>query len=236
MPTDPSYCHKNAGSWQISPSVPMAPLHGSWWTLNDASLCPTQTRLRSCSRQVFLPRVDGAFLTVKVSCPAVASASSSVSPSRLSPPPSKSSAPERESNMKTISVTGPGDDPATRRCFVRTTAKQTQHEKSRTATSRCALSPLTIGTYSRVSPLLLLQVPPDAPRSRNPVYPRYMSKTPPFLPSPSKSNSSEPHPQCDRDRNYDPLNIISVNSSSSSPPPPPWAACARPINGGDRGN
>ncbi|KAH9069558.1 hypothetical protein EDB83DRAFT_439360 [Lactarius deliciosus] len=50
------------------------------------------------------------------------------------------------------------------------TVRQTQHEKARTATSRYAWSPPTIGTI-RISPLLLLRVLPSAPRPRNPVYP-----------------------------------------------------------------
>ncbi|KAH9041072.1 hypothetical protein EDB85DRAFT_1566557 [Lactarius pseudohatsudake] len=58
---------------------------------------------------------------------------------------------------------------ATRRYLVRTTTKETQHEKTRTAMSRGALSPLTTSTRAHYSPLL--QVPPDAPRLRVPVWP-----------------------------------------------------------------
>ncbi|KAH8983266.1 hypothetical protein EDB86DRAFT_2967789 [Lactarius hatsudake] len=126
--------------------------------------------------------------------PIVASASSSVSPSPVAPP-SRSfyeahESLERESNVTVISPLVPATTPprasslVTRRCLVWTTAKQIQHEGGRTATSKCALSPVTIVTRAhcrcvglsacihtpceRVSPL---RVPPGALRPRNPVYP-----------------------------------------------------------------
>ncbi|KAH9014033.1 hypothetical protein EDB84DRAFT_1568343 [Lactarius hengduanensis] len=51
---------------------------------------------------------------------------------------------------------------------------------------------------------------------------RRMSKMPLFLPPPSESTSSEPPPHhCDRDRDHDTLDIISIDASSSSRSPPP---------------
>ncbi|KAH9069640.1 hypothetical protein EDB83DRAFT_2373906 [Lactarius deliciosus] len=120
---------------------------------------------------------------------------------------------------------------ATCRYLVKTTAKQTSTKKHG---QRCREA------HCRPSRPGLLQNQPASRRStslRSRVASRCMSKTPLFLSFPSESNPSEPHPrQCDRDRDHEPLDIISVNtpSSSSSPPPPPRAACARPRNGVDR--
>ncbi|KAH8999817.1 hypothetical protein EDB86DRAFT_611664 [Lactarius hatsudake] len=126
------------------------------------------------------PRGSGHSTQPKSPVPIVASASSSVSPSPVAPP-SRSfyeahESLERESNVTVIPPLVPATTPprasslVTHRCLVWTTAKQIQHEGGRTATSKCALSPVTIVTraHCRVSPL---RVPPGALRPRNPVYP-----------------------------------------------------------------
>ncbi|KAH8983271.1 hypothetical protein EDB86DRAFT_3123171 [Lactarius hatsudake] len=109
-----------------------------------------------------------------------------------------------ESNM-TATSTGPWTSRA-RRCLVRTTAKQIQHEKHVEMRDRDLENqppPASAGASRRSS------------SSQSRVPSRYMSKTPLFLPPPSESTSSEPC-QCDRDGDHDPLDTISINPSSSS--------------------
>ncbi|KAH9075531.1 hypothetical protein EDB83DRAFT_1788209 [Lactarius deliciosus] len=154
--------------------IQMTPLRGSGRP--TTRLCPTQARLRTCSKQVVFPNaiwVDNAFLTVKVPCPR--HRVTSAFPSSITPP-SRSSPPERESNMTATSSTGPGDDP--RLSLVRTPVKQTQHEgrnarrRSGPAVSvRSALSMRIHTPCDRVRPLLPLLVPPGALRPRNSVFP-----------------------------------------------------------------
>ncbi|KAH8983635.1 hypothetical protein EDB92DRAFT_1889994 [Lactarius akahatsu] len=82
--------------------------------------------------------------------------------------------------------------------------------------------------------------PPDASRLRVLVWPhagcqRRLSSSPPLQkairPNLTPANVTETE-------DHEPLDIICVNTSSSSSlsPPPHRAACARPRNGGDRGN
>ncbi|KAH9069473.1 hypothetical protein EDB83DRAFT_437277 [Lactarius deliciosus] len=73
---------------------------------------------------------------------------------------------------------------AKRRCFLRTTAKQVQHEKARIATSRCALSPLT-------RPYCTFGFRVHYRRSSSS---QSRVGSPRFLPSPSETNPSEPPP------------------------------------------
>ncbi|KAI9436844.1 hypothetical protein H4582DRAFT_362582 [Lactarius indigo] len=102
----------------IDPDDPAAWL----WSSNDASLPNPNTTWNLLQAGPFfllyITRfcVDNGFSLFSLtqprsSVPAVASASSSVSPSPFAPP-SRSSPLEPESNMTAISITGPSDDPA----------------------------------------------------------------------------------------------------------------------------
>ncbi|KAI9436839.1 hypothetical protein H4582DRAFT_1959647, partial [Lactarius indigo] len=106
------------------------------------------------------------------------------------------------------------------RCLMRTTAK-TQHEKARTAMSRCVMFPIMVGTraHYRVSPNP--RVPPGASHPPNSVYPTLLVKDSPLPSLPlNQSIEAAPH-QRDRDRDYDPPDILIVEYSSSLLPPPP---------------
>ncbi|KAH9041026.1 hypothetical protein EDB85DRAFT_1923582 [Lactarius pseudohatsudake] len=158
--------------------------------------------------------------------PVIASTSSSVSSLPFTPP-SRSSPPERESNMMAISATGPGDDPATPVSHKTMTNRvSTKKYGRRRRDARC-------GRTGMANLLLLLRVPTGAPRPRNPVYPRATYQRRPSPSTPSESTSSEPPRQCDRD-------MTRWTSYPSTPLPPLHdhhllgAARARPRNRGDR--
>ncbi|KAH9167664.1 hypothetical protein EDB89DRAFT_107363 [Lactarius sanguifluus] len=142
------------------------------WSPNDASL----------------PNPNATFdlLQPRSPVPAVASASSSVSPSPFAPP-SRSSPPERENDMTAISVTGPGDDPAP---VSRENDGETDPERNSTDND-VEMRDLDFESQPPPGPATGASRRSTSSQSRVPS--RRMSKTPLFLPSPSpESTSSEP--------------------------------------------
>ncbi|KAH8999808.1 hypothetical protein EDB86DRAFT_3075473 [Lactarius hatsudake] len=120
--------------------------------------------------------VDNAFSQPRSPVPVIASTSSSVSSLPFSPAPSRSSLPERESNMMVISATGPGDVPATDYAPVshKIDDQPSQQEKGQPPPAFAGASRRSSSSQSRVPPCCMSKML--------------------FLPSPSESTSSEPPP------------------------------------------
>ncbi|KAH9041059.1 hypothetical protein EDB85DRAFT_1566170 [Lactarius pseudohatsudake] len=77
-----------------------------------------------------------------------------------------------------------------------------------------------IWVHYRVSPLL--PAPPGAPCLRNPVWSHAAFQNVTLPPLPLRNQSVRTSPcQRDRERDHDPVDIVSANSSSSSSPPRP---------------